>query len=394
MNLIFSPCAIISELHPKQGITDLKNVGINEVVLDFAHFIRKLDSSVDMILHNNITMTYASYIFGDMQKKAMQEKGLFLISVHEAMRFSVKAGCEFFLLEPAVSSISKKSYEINSEYYLSYAELAKELGLTILIGNSCLCLNGKYVRGFGSDGYELAGFIERLNSICGSDVFAAYTDVGGLNLCGQDMQSFIYELGNKIKLVYLQDNDGKNDNSMLPFTAVSHGTSTTNWLSLIRGLRSIGYSGDVVLDIHDTLAAFSPLLKPAMLNLAVETGKFILWQIDMENVMKKYKKIILFGAGNMCRNYMLCYADKYPPLFTCDNNSKTWGTEFCGLEVKNPEVLSEMSRCGKLDDVGVFICNVYYREIEEQLRSMNINNIEFFNDEYLPKYPFDRLEMK
>ena len=37
----------------------------------------------------------------------------------------------------------------------------------------------------------------------------------------------------------------------------------------------------------------------------------------------------------MCRNYMKCYGEKYPPKFTCDNNPKLWGTNFCGLEVKH-----------------------------------------------------------
>lgn len=394
MNAIFSPHGIISDLHPRQGIMDFKKAGINEVVLDFASFYRNLNSTADMILQNNITMKYASYILGDMQRKYMLEKGVSPINVPDAMKYAAECGCQYFLLEPVELSLSNKSYVINKEYYLSYAEMAERLGLTVLIGNSSICLNGKYMRGFGSDGYELSRFVEELNKCCGSDVFKIYVDVGNLNLCGQDMQSFICELGSLVKLVYLQDNDGKNAVSMLPFTAVSHGTSTTNWLSLIRGLRNIDYLGDIVLDIHDTLAAFSPLLKPAVVNLAVETGKFIIWQINMENAMKKYKKIILFGAGNMCRNYMRCYADNYPPMFTCDNNSKMWGKEFCGLEVKNPAILSEMSSCGKLDDVGVFVCNVYYREIEEQLRNMNVPNIEFFNDEYLPKYPFDRLEMK
>ena len=89
----------------------------------------------------------------------------------------------------------------------------------------------------------------------------------------------------------------------------------------------------------------------------------------------------------MCRNYMKCYGEKYPPLFTCDNNPNMWGKEFCGLEIKSPEVLKEIS-----SDCAIFICNVYYREIEKQLRTMGIrNSIEFFNDEYMPSFHFDRI---
>lgn len=111
------------------------------------------------------------------------------------------------------------------------------------------------------------------------------------------------------------------------------------------------------------------------------------WQVELEQNIKKYDKRVLFGAGNMCRNYMKCYGEKYPPLFTCDNNSKLWGTSFEGLAVKSPEELKNLPK-----DCCVVICNIYYREIESQLRGMGIENIGYFNDEYMPSFYFDRVE--
>ena len=91
----------------------------------------------------------------------------------------------------------------------------------------------------------------------------------------------------------------------------------------------------------------------------------------------------------MCRNFMKCYGEQYKPLFTCDNNSSIWGTKFCGLEVKNPEELKDLPK-----DCGVYICNMYYREIEQQLKDLGVENIEFFNDEYLSSYYEDRLKRR
>lgn len=91
----------------------------------------------------------------------------------------------------------------------------------------------------------------------------------------------------------------------------------------------------------------------------------------------------------MCRNYMKNYGEEFPPLFTCDNNSSRWGEEFCGLTIKAPEELKKLP-----PDCAVFICNVYYREIEAQLRSMGIKNpIEYFNDEYMPTFYTERIDM-
>lgn len=110
-------------------------------------------------------------------------------------------------------------------------------------------------------------------------------------------------------------------------------------------------------------------------------------QIQIERDLKKYRQIALFGAGNMCRNYLKCYGDKYPPLFTCDNNPKLWGTELEGLAVKDPQELKNLP-----ENSGVIICNIFYREIEAQLREMGITNIGYFNDEYMPSFYFDRLK--
>ena len=173
---------------------------------------------------------------------------------------------------------------------------------------------------------------------------------------------------------------------MLPFTHPHEGQTLMHWLGLIRGLREIDFDGELVVDFTNTLSSFPPLLLPTLLQLAREVGDYFRWQIEMESNLKKYKKIVLFGAGNMCRNYMKCYGAKYPPIFTCDNNRSLWGTNFEGLEVRSPEELKALpSEC------GVIICNIYYREIEIQLRELGVENIGYFNDEYMPSFHYDRL---
>ena len=174
---------------------------------------------------------------------------------------------------------------------------------------------------------------------------------------------------------------------MLPFTCVGESGVRTDWMGLIRGLRDIGFDGELTVEFSGTTAAFSPLLRPTLFQMAREVGEFFRWQVRMEQNLKKYRSIVLFGAGNMCRNYMKCYGEKYPPLFTCDNNPELWDKEFEGLIVKNPEELKKLP-----ENCGVYICNVYYQEIELQLREMGIVNIEYFNDEYMPTFYFDRLK--
>ena len=213
-------------------------------------------------------------------------------------------------------------------------------------------------------------------------------NIGTVNFLGQNAYDFAVTLGKRIKAVTVRDIDGTTGSSMLPFTGVCGGTSRTDWLNIIRGLRAINFDGLLMMNFSGTAGATSSLLKPALLHYAKAIADHIAWQIGMENILKKYDKWVLFGAGNMCRAYMKCYGEQYPPLFTCDNNPAKHGTEFCGLTVKNPEELKNLP-----DDCAILICNVYYREIEAQIKAMGIKNpVAFFNDEYMPSFHFERIE--
>lgn len=421
MNIICSPRGNAQFSRPEQGIMDLSNAGFQNILLDFSMIcsdyefeclgiedrktkkgceflpVTERPSGIPLFFTGTldacqrrglaVPITRAPYLFRDTKRTDLTE---LLFQIHkECIRFCGSIGCGRIIIRPLFSGIPYgREWEINKTYYLRLASIAEEYQVTVLLENQCRDLNGHLIRGLCSDGPTAAKWVDMLNEEAGEERFGFCMDVGVCSLCGQDMREYALALGNRIKAVILRDCDGHQESSRLPFTCVCHGQPQTDWLGLIRGLRETGFDGDLILDLADTASAFSPLLRPWLLSLAKEVAEYFRWQIGIENLLKKYKRIVLFGAGNMCRNYMKCYGEKYPPLFTCDNNQKVWGTNFCGLEVKAPDALKELP-----EDCAIFICNIYYREIEHQLREMGIGNpIEFFNDEYMPSFYFDRLK--
>ncbi len=306
-----------------------------------------------------------------------------------SLQLCKKSGSKYLIVEPNVKKVKiEDDRKKSQEFYLSFAEEAKQLGVMILIRNSYNIHNGHFVRGFWSDSYELKAFIEMLNEKAGSEVFGICMDIGVCNLLGQNMYEFTDVLRNNIKAVIIRDNDGVTDNSLIPFSSSKNGKSKMDWLNLIKGLRNIEFDGLLIYNFRDSIASVSHLLQADVVHYAKKMADFLTWQISMEQVIKKYEKRVLFGAGNMCRNYMKCYGEEYRPLFTCDNNSNIWGTQFEGLTIKNPKELKELP-----EDCAIFICNIYYDEIEQQLRDMRIKNpIERYNDEYLPSMYTDRFD--
>ncbi len=421
MNISCEPSGIADIKFPRQGFSDIASAGFQSILLDISmvcpagelEYLGKrkpktfeskqavhitehpeeLYNSLKPVLEQcekgklSSPIAMAPYLSWETRRTDLN--GLVEQLTKESIRVCGQTGTEYLIVKPLSAGIAgSELWERNRAYYLELAEVAKQYGVQILLENQCRDVSGHLTRGICSDGVQAVEWVDLLNEAAGGEWFGFCMDVGGCNLCGQNMYDFILQLGSRLKAVILRDCDGHGEASLLPFTGVYRRQTQTDWLNLIRGLRETGFDGELVLDLQDTAAVFSPILRPELVRLAKSVAEYFKWQIEIENLLKKHPSRVLFGAGNMCRNYMKCYGEKYPPLFTCDNNPKTWETEFCGLTVRSPESLRELP-----GDCAIFICNIYYREIEAQLRDMGLSNpIEFFNDEYMPTFYFDRLE--
>lgn len=301
--------------------------------------------------------------------------------------------CEEYGISAIVIPPLQADWTINRAFYDEIVAREQGKKLHILLTNQVRNYNGHYIRGVCCDAAEAAEWVDRLNQTHEGKGFGFFMDMKNCNICGQNMYEFAVALGDRIKAVRVCDSDGQTLSSLIPFSCVSNRQSKVDWLSFFRGMRKVEFDGVLMLDAADSAAALSTLLKTDFLRYEKRIGEYLQFQIEIERTVKKYSNRVLFGAGNMCRNYMKCYGKEYPPLFTCDNNSALWDTEFEGLVIKNPQELKKLP-----DDCAIFICNLYYEEIQEQLEKMGLNNpIEWFNDEYLPsKYTdwFDGSERK
>lgn len=418
---------------PGQSIRELKTVGIQGIMFDYGIF-----ASAEWILQNEeqkdskwkpertveyydkVMAAFAEYDFlpsvarlpftkpqvrlKDSRQYAKLNSLILRIN-KDCIRACEKIGCEMIIVQPLSVGVEReKEWETNKAFYLELAAWCERAETKLLLINQCRNLNGHLVRGICSDGEMAAEWIDALNretakrsrapedasisdGVSVSERFGFCLDIGNCNLCGQNMQGMAEALGKRIKAVILTENDGQKNAKLLPFTSAYGKKSTLDWLGIIRGLRETAFDGYLILETVDTTVSFSPLLQPYLFPVYKALLDYFEMQIAIERDLKKYEHIVLFGAGNMCRNYMKCYGKKYPPLFTCDNNPRLWGTEFEGLEIKAPETLKKLP-----ENSGVIICNIFYREIEAQLHSMGIENIGYFNDEYMPSFYFDRLK--
>jgi len=89
------------------------------------------------------------------------------------------------------------------------------------------------------------------------------------------------------------------------------------------------------------------------------------------------KTLVIFGAGLMFEDYMKKHGSKYRPEFLVDNDKAKWGTQKHGITVRNPDALLELPK----EKRHVIICSVYYKEIEQQLKKMGIDDYKVYIQE-------------
>lgn len=313
------------------------------------------------------------------ETKRTDLNGLMLQIGKDCIRACAGTGCEYIVIQPLFAGIPKVDlWRENHHYYAVLGQLAKQAGMKILMENQCGYANGRLARGICADFAAAAGWIDELNGELEEEVFGFCLDTCACSLCRQDMGVVASELGTRLKAVLIRECDGLREASRIPFTGKNVAGHPMDWQGLIRGLRRIEFDGILIMDGGDTMQGLSHLLRPYAYPLMRSVADYLKWQIGMERCIKGYPARVLFGAGNMCRQYMACYGEQYPPLFISDNNASLWGTRAYGVEIKPPEELKDLPK-----GCVVIICNTYYEEIVGQLKSIGVKRIGAFSDEYL-----------
>lgn len=385
MNVSFR--SIINLQKPMKGIEELQRSGFNSIMLPIDYFDGTIGSYTEIIekcKENSIRIpiAYAPRIHTKMNTEndmvQFPEESI-KESIDESIKICKEAGSRYLIVDSC--------WKGTEEFLLKIGEEAAACGVSVLMRNQYRRSRRRIVRGDYGEITQALELVDGLNQKMGEEVFGFCLDTGVCALCRNDVYTFITGLGKRIKAVIIKDCDGDHDARMMLFSGIR---PAIDWPDVVRGLRETGFDGEMVIDFSGTINAFPSFLRPQLYALMKSVSDYFCWQVGMELRLKRYPSRVLFGAGNMCRNYMETYGKKYPPFFTCDNNPDLWGTEICGLEVRAPEALKDLR-----EDCGIFICNIYYQEIEEQLRKMGIHkSIEYFNDEYMPPVYFDWIERR
>lgn len=214
-----------------------------------------------------------------MMQKGKEEVNAKMARVMEnCFTVCARMGGRYMVVHPitlAYQYSRQEEHDFNIEMYRRLMPLAREHHVMICLENLFTDYNGHIVEGICSDFTEAADYIDELNAIAGEELFGFCFDVGHANILGKNLYQAIVQLGNRLKILHIHDNDGVSDLHNMPFTfARVWNPIATDWDGFLRGLKEIGYQGVINFETFRCMDSFPEELHPAVLKLLAETGRY------------------------------------------------------------------------------------------------------------------------
>jgi len=95
-------------------------------------------------------------------------------------------------------------------------------------------------------------------------------DFGHAHLTSESQFESLQKVSSRLKATHIADNSGLNDDHTLPMLG------TIPWEQLMPVLQGIAYQGDLTYEIHKYMWNAPAILRPIMLQLAHETGQYLI----------------------------------------------------------------------------------------------------------------------
>jgi len=198
-----------------------------------------------------------------------------IMSVEKSCAVCKYLGCENIVVHPFSHPDKDTEWEINIDMYKKMIPFAKKYGVKLCLENMFRSFNGHLFEGACSTSDDTIRFIDTLNEEAGEELFGYCFDIGHANILGRDLFKYIKDLGNNRLLVtHIHDNPGTMDTHLIPYTQTRSGSCYTDWESMIKGLRDIGYTGTISFETFMGVDAFPKEVRPEVLKLISAIGRY------------------------------------------------------------------------------------------------------------------------
>lgn len=197
-----------------------------------------------------------------------------IMAVKKCLAVCQAMECPALVVHPVRDADKDIEVETNMALFRSLLPAAVKTGVTVCIENLPLRMNGRLCDGACNTAAEVCYYVDTLNAEAGCDAFGYCFDVGHANLVGCNMAHHLKNVGHRLKVLHIHDNNGITDWHTAPYTCISNAGHQTDWDGFIKGLILSEYMGDINFETFRVLHGLPQQLKGELLRYIAATGRY------------------------------------------------------------------------------------------------------------------------
>ena len=199
------------------------------------------------------------------QKDGVPDRDAFYQEVCQALDATKALGISYAVMHPNSASVPLATYDKVAEYdnvmnyFAPFVEYANKIGVNMVVENMRSVQKGTPSHRYCSSPDELCDIADA----CGIGVC---WDTGHANITGLCQSEAIAYVGDRLKVIHLNDNVGDDDVHYVPFMG------TVDWADVMAGLKTIQFAGAINFEVACWKIPFQA--RAAMGKYVCETGEY------------------------------------------------------------------------------------------------------------------------
>ena len=166
-------------------------------------------------------------------------------------------------------------HAMNLQYFQSLIPLLKEHHVGVCVENLYEGVGGRITEGTCADPKEAAWYVDVLNQLAGEELFGCCLDTGHMELTHREPADYIRQVGKRLKILHMHENDAIGDLHQMPYTFGSKPEDGVDWNDFRKALAEIGFEGTLSFETFPCVKSFPRGAREEVLRTIRKIGKEI-----------------------------------------------------------------------------------------------------------------------
>lgn len=145
---------------------------------------------------------------------------------------------------------------MNLKYFISLIPLLKEHHVGVCVENLYEGVGGRITEGTCADPQDAIYYVDTLNQLAGEELFGCCLDTGHMELTHREPADYIRQVGKRLKILHMHENDAIGDLHQMPYTFGSKPEDGVDWDNFRKALDEIEFDGTLSFETFPCVNSF------------------------------------------------------------------------------------------------------------------------------------------